>query len=446
MPEEETGEEQKIEEEKSKGSQDGAWIGLGFWVVVFAFIGYLWFRGETAEVLLNAAAGEKLQVNGKVLYNGAPIDGDVQVTVENAADRRYLRSEMLEVKGGAFQRELAVEGVGPKSSVVVMARFVGKAPGAKEPKEVTGAATAYLNVPQPLGRRTTALILAGVLLPIVVLIVLFTGAMRRRKARVLFSVTYLVTFLSCAIPIVVPGLASRNQYLLDLMEGAPVGLLRGTARGIANPQWLVNIGGVVTKAEKKAEAAKPEAAPAEKKAETPPAETKAAPPVEKKAEPAPEKKAAAPLIAGPDAVWPKVEGGLAVPFYMVVLAIFGAGINMTRQVPVLQKDYDSRVDTEERSLLKEALRAPVAMLSAPDQSIPEAAGIREGLIKAYMYFLSAPFLAIAMYYLLQVVTDNVRESVLVLMGLATGLMSNAVVEAITRFADTMLENLKKKNP
>jgi hypothetical protein len=34
-----------------------------------------------------------------------------------------------------------------------------------------------------------------------------------------------------------------------------------------------------------------------------------------------------------------VRGGLAVPFYVIILAILGASINMTKKVPPIQKSY-----------------------------------------------------------------------------------------------------------
>jgi hypothetical protein len=52
-----------------------------------------------------------------------------------------------------------------------------------------------------------------------------------------------------------------------------------------------------------------------------------------------------------------------------------------------------------------------------------------------MYLLAAPFLAIAVYYLLQVVATNTATPVLVLMAFSTGLISDSIVTRITTFAN-----------
>jgi hypothetical protein len=55
-----------------------------------------------------------------------------------------------------------------------------------------------------------------------------------------------------------------------------------------------------------------------------------------------------------------------------------------------------------------------------------------------MYLLAAPFLAIAVYYLLQVVATTTATPVLVVMAFATGLISDTIVSGITRFAESAL--------
>src|SRR5262249_34135673 len=72
-----------------------------------------------------------------------------------------------------------------------------------------------------------------------------------------------------------------------------------------------------------------------------------------------------------------------------------------------------------------------------------AAEIRRKLIENFMYLLSAPFLAIAMYYLLLLLAEQVTEPVLVIMAFATGLVSKAVVGGIIEFAETKLPGGKR---
>jgi hypothetical protein len=70
-------------------------------------------------------------------------------------------------------------------------------------------------------------------------------------------------------------------------------------------------------------------------------------------------------------------------------------------------------------------------------------GIRMELISNYMYLLSAPFLAIAMYYLLQVVATNTAEPIIVLMSFATGLVPDRIVRGIIRVAESALPDTQK---
>ena len=145
----------------------------------------------------------------------------------------------------------------------------------------------------------------------------------------------------------------------------------------------------------------------------------------------------------------QVVGGLAVPFYVVFLAMLGAGINMTIQVPKIQNQYDiAELPAARTSLIEATLHAPLAIFSHAE---PQTAGqgevkfgIRRELISNYMYLLSAPFLAIAVYYLLQLIATNTAEPVLVLMAFSTGLVSDRIISRITEFAEDTLGAKAKK--
>jgi hypothetical protein len=130
---------------------------------------------------------------------------------------------------------------------------------------------------------------------------------------------------------------------------------------------------------------------------------------------------------------------------VLILAMFGGAINMTRKVPAIQNDYDSSAAATARG----ALAAPIAVLMGASESSDrptldgaKAAAIRRDLIETYLYFISAPFLVIAVYYLLQVLANSVAEPVLVVIAFATGLMSDATVGAIMNFADSTLQKIK----
>jgi hypothetical protein len=172
---------------------------------------------------------------------------------------------------------------------------------------------------------------------------------------------------------------------------------------------------------------------------------------ERPAPPPPSDAASIPTVAAvqpgaPDPSWPHIEGGLAIPFFVVVLAIFGAGINMMRQVPTIQAKHARILPNSGISAVRALMEAPVKPFASstsneagPNARTAEAVhGIRKALIAQYMYLLSAPFLAIAVYYLLQVLATQISEPALVLMAFSSGLISDRIVSAIIRFAKKTL--------
>jgi hypothetical protein len=268
------------------------------------------------------------------------------------------------------------------------------------------------------------------------LITLFIGDLTRRRAHILFWITYIMSFMSLAVPIWAIIAVSTSQYAVEMMEQAPTGLIKGTARGVQRPQWLVNVGGAVV----------------------PPKE------VETKEETAPQKDGPAPQQSStpqenigtmelrPTPGFAMVQGGLAVPFYVIILAMLGAGINMTKKVPGIQQTYNlNSLRPDSDSVAGAVFRTPMALVPSPSQdSIDEERaktmlGIRKDLIDIYVGLISAPFLAIAVYYLLQVIATNIAEPVLVLVSFAVGFTSDSIVAAITTFASNMVSKLSPES-
>src|SRR5262249_22217743 len=144
-----------------------------------------------------------------------------------------------------------------------------------------------------------------------------------------------------------------------------------------------------------------------------------------------------------------VTGGVAVPFYIVLLAMFGAGINMTLKVPEVQRSSEKELPEATSSLELPPILTPWRFRRSQTEaqavvSRKTASDIRQELIENYMYLLSAPFLAIAMYYLLQVLAEQVTQPVLVLMAFATGLISKAVIARIVEFAEKQLPKKERR--
>jgi hypothetical protein len=332
----------------------------------------------------------------------------------------------------------------------VTATFSGQQREDNKDNAVEGEATLYLNSPAPAGKWMTwgSAVIAALLA--ISLIILFTGEMTRRRARLLFSITYIMCFVSVSVPIWAMAAVSKSEHAVDMMEQAPMGLIKGTAKGVQRPQWLVNVGGAVEP---------PHEMPTKEEAGSPPAKGvlakepdtghpsgvegptatptgTATPSATPQQSPTPQENIA---LDEPRQVpgFALVKGGLAVPFYVIILAVLGAGINMTKNVPDIQKNYNCKVHLEDEDpFWKGLLKAPMAVglrRMDPEQAAV-VSDIRKELIDNYMGLISAPFLAIAVYYLLQVVATNVAEPLLVVVSFATGFISHKIITAITTLA------------
>jgi xanthosine utilization system XapX-like protein len=273
------------------------------------------------------------------------------------------------------------------------------------------------------------------------LIALFTGAMNTRKQRSLYSVMYFVVFVSLLLPIVVSVMLLQSSYLVTIMEKAPIGLVRATsASSKTELQWFLNIGGVVTARDETSRSPRATPASTAASAVAPSASapaSQASSPRRGETRPASDRSDQGSVSSAVHGS-PYIEGGLAVPFYVILLAMFGAGINLTRRVPEIQEEYSGTVPHAaplSRSIFgwSENDRLPDA------ETQRQTFAFRRALIQNYMYVLSAPFLATAVYYLLQVVATEPARPILVLVSFATGLISDTLVNRIVRFAEETLK-------
>jgi hypothetical protein len=365
-------------------------------------------------------APEFLAVSGQVLVEGVPAKGSVQVVVHDG-NHKYLASRVSELDGNGRFNETKLMAADAKKELIVAANFNGAILKGTSAEPVAGSTTRYVNIATPLESTKVMGILGSLLMLILLLIFLFTGELSRGKARALFAVTYFTTFLSLALPLAAAVLVSQNDYLIGKMKQASVGLVQGHIEENATAnEWLVNIGGM------------PKSGSSTGLSQTP-------------ADPGAAAAAAAPATPPIDQNYDSYPSGLAVPFYIVMLAMLGAGINMTRQVPKVQAAYDEKIVPRRESMLLAVLHAPRQIFQTTVVTDPKereaAAYIRKQLIDSYMYLLAAPFLAIAVYYLLQVVATNTAKPVLVLMAFSTGLISDSIVSRITDFAQNTIGKL-----
>jgi hypothetical protein len=423
-------------------------IGLAFWAAIALGFAVHYFRADQADVFLDLAATPDISASGVVQFDGQPVSsGNVHIVVEGAKSKRYLGGTVVPVASdGHFEATglRIARDDDPKNTRRVTATFSGRLQDEKKAKEISGEATAYLNFTPPWGRL--GLVMAGsVAVLLMWLLYLFTSAMSRRKGRLLFGTMYFMTFLSLAVPVGTTLWFSQNSYMKELAATAPMGLVLGTAPGTTGVQWLVNIGGMVPEKPLRTEAGFEAARVADASPGGARAQLVAV--AKDDHDPATMKRIEA-AHAASDASGAPIHGGLTVPLYVVLLAMFGAGINMTRKVPEIQKRYEVALpEVKGPSFITKPFAATGKLLQGQAASTEQPAagpcGMREELIRNYMYLLSAPLLAIAMYYLMQVISNGVNQPVLVLMAFATGLTSELIVSAIITFADKMLDSLRK---
>jgi hypothetical protein len=200
----------------------------------------------------------------------------------------------------------------------------------------------------------------------------FTGACSPTKNRVAIGFSYVVVLLALASPFLLVDEIASYPGPLESMKRAPVGLVLTTVHN--HPQWVLNIGGQISQ----------------------------------------------------DATTEQ-DYGLVVPLYVIVLAVVGAAINMTRQVPRFQPESERAgpVIVEPASLPFGERRRRTTRSGRRRESW------RTGLLTQYMYLISAPFLAIAAYYLLVWTGTDSKTSIVVLVAFSVGIVSDPVLKKVT---------------
>jgi hypothetical protein len=426
-------------------------IPLGFWGLIIVVVVIFYFKEDYVDILLDVSPQPEL-VSGMVTFEGAPVHGGVvHIVVSDVRNKQYLKGTTLPLSDdGKFtlQGQPAL-GIGQTSRQLrLSAEFHGtlvqKEKDQSKVKPLYGKSILYLNSSPPLGERFLWCVTTAAVLLLTILLALFTGDLRQRNARWLFILMYFFTFLSLALPIAVCLVVAQNPYLVDSMEESPIGLVKAKTTVLSEEQWLINIGGRFKASEVEAVTSRSTTTEGSAAATSKASEVEA---VTSKIQPPPSGNALDEAGTGTKpAVQDKVRvvtGGIAVPFYIVILAMFGAGINMTLKVPEVQRIYENERPEDTSSLglppilplwrWRRGQTEAQAFVSGKT-----ASDIRQELIENYMYLMSAPFLAIAMYYLLQVVAEQVTQPVLVLMAFATGLISKGVISRIIEFAEKQL--------
>src|SRR5271166_1830655 len=210
----------------------------------------------------------------------------------------------------------------------------------------------------------------------------FTGLVTNRKLNQIITFCYIFTGIALTasiLPFCIPHLFSKPSF------DAPLGVLRGCALKPGdvtatappeevlcdtdkNSQWVINIGGV----------------PGEQ------------------------------TVSGAGAATQQdvrytIRGGVVVPLYVIVLALFGSAVSMTRRVPEYQR---RAMDSQD----------PLTNVQA-----------RENLVFQIMQVLSAPLIAITVYYIIRPNTAMTS----VVLGFGSGFASEPILLMIRSLVEKL---------
>lgn len=252
---------------------------------------------------------------------------------------------------------------------------------------------------------------------------IFTGDATKRKVEQMVAFCYVFPF-ALFVGVLFP-LFAFPEGLPDPPK--PIGIIMGCSETPKNAeskeavpagircnnhtdQWLVNIGGRAVPADEYPLAA----GPADQK------ETSA--PVKAAAPPAPKDPRAAPPQdpkAAPHERRFVIEGGLVIPLYFVVLAIFGGFVSMLRRVP----EYQERVSH-----------------GASDPLSFERT--REKLVFEVLQILSAPLIAIAAYYMV----DPGSRATSIALAFVAGFSSETVLLYVRALAEKLQPQTTRRAP
>lgn len=123
----------------------------------------------------------------------------------------------------------------------------------------------------------------------------------------------------------------------------------------------------------------------------------------------------------------QITGGLVIPIYILMLAVIGAAINMTRRVPEYQRQvhlYIKRIESDD----------PEAEVHPDEISYEDA---REFMVFQLMQVISAPMIAVTAYYLLTPSTAFASVS----LGVVSGFAAETILVSLRVFADKLTPSM-----
>ncbi|MGH8532625.1 MAG: hypothetical protein ACREV1_07835 [Gammaproteobacteria bacterium] len=124
----------------------------------------------------------------------------------------------------------------------------------------------------------------------------------------------------------------------------------------------------------------------------------------------------------------KITGGLVIPLYVLVLALMGAAVSMTRRVPEYQMRVTEAngIHIRNKQLVGRSKREPISFARA-----------RELMVFQIMQVVSAPMIALTAYYL--ILPDTRTTSVVI--AFVSGFASETILRLLRGAADGLTAKL-----
>ncbi len=516
-------------------------------------------KGETKEPV------SRLLVWGTVLVNGKPPkEGEVRISVEDW-QKELPHSIVVPLDAqGTFESkgDRAFQSFKSGDRMSIQAEYQN---GDKKGQEQV-----FLGAREPNISDTWLVVLAGGFVLFNVLFVwLLTGPPQDGKNNAAISISYLTMAVFMLAPLIFPDvLQLMSPGSMDVMKETPVGILIAKPSEDQPEQWVLNIAGrVVTDGQASSEGETKSSSPnpvpgspqpvigtqgvGESRPSLPTSDTDAqlkasktgnapislaqgAKKVQTPGQPVqqqmndrvalvsasgspPQGKSDSAAIEDNQPGVTRILGGVVVPLYVLILSTLGGAINMTRKLPMLQKDaselamgkvrsavgavgdataaaaaqilefakqralrspsqsLESQVDVSGKSGVDSATAPPKGRagfaadkvacsstdsatpsvpakedeasgaedspgqpLTAEQMRVRETAVWREKLVTQHMYLISAPLLAIVVYYLL--VWQNVaKPALLVMVSFSVGLMSEKIIKRILGIVEPIVD-------
>lgn len=455
-----------------------------------------WFEDDAPDLgtqpqqaaLATAMPTSGLQIVGRVQQNEEPLaNGTAKITVEKWRGGFHQSIHTSLGRDGKFQstgyaafRELA-----PGDSLVIDAEVWASALNDGPLRE-----RIYLNSPVPTWIRAGTVYpsLAVLLILLLIFLWVFTGPNTARKNRFAIMFSYVVIFASLAAAFLAPVLfVQAIPFDEELSESTPVGIVMARLTENSAPEWMLNIGGIVDRSSERrvnqvrindGTGTSNESEAKEVGLATYIDDERPAGDIEDLAD-----EPRIPVVEedAPISAIVRLRGGIQVPLYVLILSIVGGAINMARQVPKYQGQQPEgetrllsvgatirsvpsklmEVLTAHAEVAHEEVSSSIEMKGSDasvDNAEESAASAdsanqekevkprlldepkkpwRIGLLDQYMFLISAPFLAIATYYLL-LWLDFTQTPVIVLVSFSIGLISEPIIDAITETAASFL--------